>query len=60
MQTDAMDQKLKEQTPIISDNKLAGWRIDWIQRGPGPIQSLFTSDVRETAAEEMELDGQQK
>ena len=55
-----MDRKLKQQMPIISNDKLAGWRIGWTQRGPGPIQSLFTSDVRETAAGEMELDGQQK
>ena len=36
-----------------------GWRIGQTQRGLGPIQSLFTSDVREMAAGEMELDDQQ-
>ena len=36
---------------------ITGWRIGYTQRGPGPIQSLFTSDVWETAAGEMELDG---
>jgi hypothetical protein len=36
-----------------------GWRICYTQRGLGQIQSLFTSDMRETVAREMELDGQQ-
>ena len=35
---------------------VTGWRIGKTQRGPGPIQSLFTLDVREMTVSEMELD----